>query len=470
MPTVRNYKALLAGQSWAGQDIVKTPAVITYSFPTKVQSYLKSEGGYSSAAIRSWRPLESSERQIVEASLRSWSAIAGVKFVKVAPGEGDMTFSKLNFDLTPSSGAWGFAYYPSRSGDEESSFAWRVGGDSFFNTQTGFNMATVAHEIGHTLGLKHPFEGSVRLDSSLDTRSNTVMSYTGSGGDRPGELDIDAMRHIYGPSSPAAGTLTSHKWNAQTSTLTQNWGNKSSQIGGTSSKDSIAAGGGNDTVSGFLGNDTLKGGSGNDLLFGNEGNEIFQPGQGDDTIYGGNYHGDTRGGSDTVDYSGTNTAVTIEVVGFWSGGTQSTATGAGVGTDQMYDIEHFITGGGDDVVEGNDASNWIRTNRGNDSLFGGRGRDSLDGGLGNDTLKGGHAHDVFVYSHGGDLIQDWKDDQDTIRLDRKLWTGTLGIDDVIAAFATVGTSETVFDFGGGNVLTVAGLTDLAILRNDLEIV
>jgi hypothetical protein len=33
------------------------------------------------------------------------------------------------------------------------------------------------HEIGHALGLKHPFEGEYKLPSELDNTENTVMSY-----------------------------------------------------------------------------------------------------------------------------------------------------------------------------------------------------------------------------------------------------------------------------------------------------
>ena len=61
----------------------------------------------------------------------------------------------------------------------------------------------IAHEIGHTLGLRHNFKGS------LQPPSNTVMEYI-SDDDRaatpgPGAYDVEAVRYLYGlaPKAPA---------------------------------------------------------------------------------------------------------------------------------------------------------------------------------------------------------------------------------------------------------------------------
>lgn len=73
--------------------------------------------------------------------------------------------------------AGGFAIYPSY---EKGSYY----GDIFIDKKmTSFEKGTynyyaLVHELGHALGLKHPFEGRSQLNASDDNRVNTVMSYT----------------------------------------------------------------------------------------------------------------------------------------------------------------------------------------------------------------------------------------------------------------------------------------------------
>jgi len=72
-----------------------------------------------------------------------------------------------------------------------------------------FSFEYLLHEIGHALGLEHPFEGEQPLETSYDSIRHTVMSYT-----RPEDgllasdqevyattpmvLDIAAIQHLYG--------------------------------------------------------------------------------------------------------------------------------------------------------------------------------------------------------------------------------------------------------------------------------
>lgn len=55
------------------------------------------------------------------------------------------------------------------------------------------------HEIGHALGLKHPFEGEHKLPEELDNTENTVMSYNHTKWPnytfRP--FDIKALNYLY---------------------------------------------------------------------------------------------------------------------------------------------------------------------------------------------------------------------------------------------------------------------------------
>lgn len=59
---------------------------------------------------------------------------------------------------------------------------------------------TLLHEIGHTLGLGHPFDSTQRLPAAQDNTNNTVMSYTQQGLNKTTfqEYDLLALSWIYG--------------------------------------------------------------------------------------------------------------------------------------------------------------------------------------------------------------------------------------------------------------------------------
>ena len=76
-------------------------------------------------------------------------------------------------------------------------------------------------------------------------------------------------------------------------------------------------------------------------------------------------------------------------------------------------IENGLTGGGDDTLVGNDASNGlssgggndtVNTGAGNDALSGGAGLDTLDGGDGFDLIEGGTGDNTLSGGNGADLI------------------------------------------------------------------
>jgi hypothetical protein len=110
---------------------------------------------------------------------------------------------------------------------------------------------TLLHEIGHALGLKHPFEGTTVLARASDNTSNTVMSYTESGGPYStySPYDVAALMWIYGGDG-LGGNLGA----ASTSRY----------IVGTSTADTIVGTSSNDKLEGLGGNDRLDGGNGVD--------------------------------------------------------------------------------------------------------------------------------------------------------------------------------------------------------------
>ncbi len=136
------------------------------------------------------------------------------------------------------------------------------------------------------------------------------------------------------------------------------------------------------------------------------------------------------------------------------------------GRDTVYGMAGNDTingGGGNDFFDGGDGNDWIAGGIGDDTILGGGGNDELIGGAGADSF-------VFLAGDGQDRVTDFVDDIDTLVLDDALWDGALTAGQVVATFSSVHGSDTVFDFGGGNVLTIAGITDTAIFIDDIAFV
>ncbi len=210
------------------------------------------------------------------------------------------------------------------------------GGDEF--------LRVVTHEIGHALGLKHPFAdpdgmggGSVGpfLPASDDDLAYTEMSYTGYE-HHPGTyspLDIAGLQYIYGPSKTDDGTDT--RW-----------------------------------------------------------------------IMGAKYGliGD-GGGIDVIDGSAQTANLTIYLDdGYWSyiGAKADSIVANGqfsinIGTT----IEHAIGGSGNDHISGNEVANDIAGGDGNDVLKGEGGNDKLAGGAGIDVAVYAGVHDGYLLAHTG---------------------------------------------------------------------
>lgn len=97
---------------------------------------------------------------------------------------------------------------------------------------------------------------------------------------------------------------------------------------GSLGDDVLSGGSGNDLIDGQDGNDRLSGGDGNDILFGGAGKDYLTGGSGNDILDGGP-------GFDRAVYTDATGGVTINLAA-------GTASGAGVGTDTLVNIEAAI--------------------------------------------------------------------------------------------------------------------------------
>lgn len=222
---------------------------------------------------------------------------------------------------------------------------------------------------------------------------------------------------------------------------------------------------GNDTVFGGTGNDTVQGGNGADAFYGAEGSDRILGRLGDDQISGGEGADTLFGGAgdDSID-----------------GGLDRDTVYLGSG-DDLYSDNSEAGPQGNDTVFGGTGDDTVQGGNGDDAFYGGEGKDRLIGRLGNDTIAGGTGNDsltggdgadrfVFAADFDADQISDFTAGTDVLQLDDALWRGSLTAAQVVTQFASVSGGNVVFDFGGGDTLTLEGLSITAGLESDLLIV
>ena len=206
----------------------------------------------------------------------------------------------------------------------------------------GFTFSTMLHELGHVVGLKHPFEGGFQLAGSDGENGRyTTMSY-GRGDSNDGLMifDIEATRAIYGTRTASTGDDvyrfdTIDRW---WSGLVDDGGSDLIDLSGNS----------------FAATLTLQPGEFSNINLGNFG---------------------------------------------------QTNMPRNLGLTNGTIIENAIGTRFDDRITGNAANNRLEGGTGNDSLNGGEGVDVLIGGAGNDSLNGGAGRDFTQFAAGRSSYQ-----------------------------------------------------------------
>lgn len=325
------YKTLL------GQD--KT---FRYVFPAAPPSYVDRE--MDSAG---YRQLTATQQRNAVTVLKYLEEIIDVKVRETGNPDQPNTFA---IAMNQQSATGGYAWSPGTDSQDSDILL----NDDSFNSTLGHGShgaSTFVHELGHALGLKHPFDepdtdGDVAvppyLQGSEDHARWTMMSYTRTPNEYKltfSELDIAALQYLYGPSKKSR-----------------------------------------------TGEDTY----------------VYKTG-GPNFIWDG-------GGEDTIDASASYSAVVIYLEPGYQGfnrlfGKSEQITSAGQITVNFgTEIENLIGSARDDFLVGNWLDNEIQGNDGNDRIFGQQGDDSLIGGAGDDELSGWTGNDRLVGGDGSDTL------------------------------------------------------------------
>ena len=386
---VETIDSLLYSEKWALDDLQNTYD-LSFSFITN-ESYFPSNNYdadpnssilWNSNSIIEFSPLQQLALRNV---ITKWENVSGISLVEVEESKntvGDIRIGLSSHVDTLVGNATGFAYLPSNfypsAGDIwfNGSANDLIGGfvESTFEN-SNFELGSLAyytalHEVGHSLGLKHPFESlpgsSATLSSSLDEISSTVMSYTYSANDEsvlglnsypttPMSLDVNAIQHLYGKNNI---------FNSGDSTYS--FGDSRFYF------ETISDSGGIDTV-----------------------------------IYDGNY------GMNLNLIPGSGSFIGKRVETYGNGSTDSEYPIENIWISMNTEIENVIGSRADDIIRGNDLNNEILGGLGNDYILGGLGNDILKGGYGSDVIEGGAGLDTYKVTNLFSEYEITKSSEDT---------------------------------------------------------
>jgi hypothetical protein len=205
--------ALLTHYKWGGAQGSGT--TISYSFPTNPALFSTDPNvGYGNQQweLTQFSPMTEAQKTATRATLDTWAQVANITFTEVvsesASEVGDLRFANSGYVGLDGSAAW--AYYPGPS----SPIAGDVWIDPLYDRNFelepgGYGFSTLIHEIGHAIGLTHPFYdpyiSKPSLPLSEQNQRYTIMAYDTYSGASPGFeaygpmlYDILAIQYIYG--------------------------------------------------------------------------------------------------------------------------------------------------------------------------------------------------------------------------------------------------------------------------------
>lgn len=124
-----------------------------------------------------------------------------------------------------------------------------------------------------------------------------------------------------------------------------------------------------------------------------------------------------------------------------------------------------------DTVNAGDGDDIVHGGYGNDTLNGENGNDTLAGGADSDVLTGGAGADTFIFKlgDGADTITDLSLATAGEHISVGAFAGVDDFSDLAALMSQVG-ADTVIDFGGGDTLTLTGVTAASLTAAQFDFV